>query len=84
MFLHLQLFTTTIVTTGVALLEDGKSTTDMGEAVALLHAMDIVDVYSNSRGPSDSGYTVKGPGNMTKQALEIGVNNVRKMTVHHV
>ena len=67
---------------GVGLLQkNGESRTDMEEEEALLHSLDIVDVYSNSWGPADGGRTVKGPGNLVKQAFEMGVNDVRKVTI---
>lgn len=59
---------------GVKLL-DGP-TTDMLEAEALNHALDLVDVYSNSWGPTDDGKTLEGPGKLTLMALEKGVKEV--------
>ena len=55
--------------------------TDMEEEAALSHAKDIVDVYSNSWGPSGSGRDVSGPGNLTKLALEMGVSEVGEINI---
>ena len=59
--------------TGLALL---GATTDMNEERSLTFQNSIVDIYSNSWGPFDSGYIVEGPGYLTKLALETGVNEV--------
>ena len=48
----------------------------MNEAVSLTFENDIVDIYSNSWGPYDDGYTVEGPGVLTNIALENGVKQV--------
>ena len=61
------------ICTGIALVGAG---TDMNEARSLLFENDIVDIYSNSWGPSDSGSTVEGPGELTRLALQSGVNQV--------
>ena len=58
---------------GLALL---GAETDMNEASSLSFENDIVDVYSNSWGPFDDGYTVSGPEELTKIALENGINHV--------
>ena len=42
------------------------------------NARDIIDVYSNSWGPSDTGYNVSGPRNLTKLAFENGITYVRR------
>ena len=51
---------------------------DMNEARSLSYRKDIVDIYSNSWGPYDSGYTVDGPGQLTEMALQNGVREVSK------
>ena len=61
------------LTAGIALLGAG---TDMNEASSLTFANNIVDIYSNSWGPSDDGVTVGGPGMLTTMALEAGVTEV--------
>jgi len=61
---------------GVRML-DG-SVTDLLEGKAMAHAVDKVDVYSASWGPSDNGKTVEGPGKMASLALEKGIKEGRK------
>ena len=58
---------------GVALL---GANSDMNEAISLLYEKDIVDIYSNSWGPYDSGSNVAGPGPLTKLALQNGTREV--------
>ena len=55
----------------------GGGVTDMEEAAALSHARDVIDIYSNSWGPPDTGFHVKGPRTLTKQVLKDGVIHVR-------
>ena len=50
---------------------------DMQEANALSHAMDIVDIYSSSWGPSDKGTVVEGPRTMGQIAFKNGTSRVR-------
>ena len=50
--------------------------TDLNEARALSYANDIIDVYSNSWGPMDSGDVVSGPEMLTGMALRNGVIEV--------
>ena len=52
------------------------ATTDMNEASSLTYENDIVDIYSNSWGPFDSGNVVSGPGPLTQLALETGASQV--------
>ncbi len=61
---------------GLRLLTD-HGTTDIQESTALNYKYDEIDIYSNSWGPSDTGFTVSGPGLLTKMALENGVTKVR-------
>ena len=63
---------------GIALL---GANSDMNEALSLSFRRDIVDVYSNSWGPSDSGSQVDGPGTLTAQALEMGAREVFTCTI---
>ena len=51
--------------------------TDVEEATALSHEQNIVDVYTNSWGPSDTGNIVMGPRTLTKLTLEKGISEVR-------
>ena len=50
--------------------------TDMNEASSLTYANDIVDIYSNSWGPSDTGTIVSGPGQLASLALQNGATQV--------
>ena len=50
---------------------------DMNEASSLTFENDIVDIYSNSWGPFDSGAIVQGPGELTRLALQSGADNVK-------
>lgn len=49
---------------------------DLTEASALSYHDNHVDVYSNSWGPSDSGFVVSGPGTLTKMTLKTGALKV--------
>ncbi len=51
---------------------DGR-VTDLVESQSLMHKRDYIDIYSASWGPEDDGFTVDGPGNLTKTALKEGV-----------
>ena len=48
----------------------------MNEESSLTYENGITDIYSNSWGPSDDGYTVAGPGTLAKMALKSGVTEV--------
>ena len=48
----------------------------MTEGGALSHNNDIIDIYSNSWGPSDAGFLVLGPDVLAKMALEEGAKEV--------
>ncbi|XP_032794407.2 neuroendocrine convertase 1 isoform X1 [Daphnia magna] len=61
---------------GVRMLDGAVS--DRVEASSLLYALEIVDIYSASWGPSDDGKTVEGPGRLVRQALLQGVTEGRK------
>ena len=50
---------------------------DVHEARALSHRADVIDIYSNSWGPPDDGYSVQGPEKMTAAVLEKGTQMVR-------
>ncbi|KAG8184759.1 hypothetical protein JTE90_019355 [Oedothorax gibbosus] len=60
---------------GVRIL-DGP-VTDVQEAIALVHALDYVDIYTASWGPNDDGKTTAGPGKLAKLAFEKGVTEGR-------
>ena len=51
-------------------------TSDRTEAEALVHALDDVDIYSNSWGPYDDG-TIDPIGPLLSQSLENGITNGR-------
>ncbi|XP_068699747.1 neuroendocrine convertase 2-like isoform X1 [Montipora foliosa] len=54
-----------------------KMATDDKEAEALKFNRNYIDIYSNSWGPEDRGFEVKGPGNMTQFALQEGAEKGR-------
>ena len=53
-----------------------SSTTDMTEAHGLGRQNDYIQVYSNSWGPYNNGFTVGGPHALTKQTLQNGATHV--------
>ena len=53
--------------------------TDLIEALGLGRKNYYIQVYSNSWGPSDYGFVVKGPGTLTKQTLYNGATQVIKL-----
>jgi len=59
---------------GLRLIAAGTS--DSTEANALVHALNDVDIYSNSWGPTDNG-TISPIGPLLSQSLEDGVTNGR-------
>lgn len=58
-----------------------NSSSDVIESSALGHQNHYIDIYSNSWGPSDSGYTVDGPGEFLTNTLENGVTRVSLQSV---
>ena len=54
----------------------GDDVTDAQDAGALSHNRNDIDIYSNSWGPYDDGYTVAGPGPLVAQALMEGATQV--------
>ena len=58
------------------------ASTDMNEAEALSYADDIIDIYSNSWGPADSGDIVEGPGRLTQMALRNSIIQVSAIYIH--
>lgn len=61
---------------GIRLFDDDIKSTDVTEAKALIHEIQSVDIYSNSWGPGDMAWQVEGPGQLTTDALEIGIKEV--------
>jgi len=55
--------------------------TDDLEATAFSHASDHVDIYSNSWGPQDVGFTIRGPGRLAQLALKNGAEKVRNVVI---
>lgn len=51
--------------------------TDMDEAEALSWQDGTVDIYSNSWGPIDDGYSVAGPGTLLQMAMKRSTQIVR-------
>ena len=49
---------------------------DLAEGGALSHNNDIIDIYSNSWGPFDTGYLAVGPELLARMALEMGAKEV--------
>ena len=66
-------------TSGLRLLGSNELT-DLQEAGALSHENDIIEIYSNSWGPFDSGDIVEGPGPLVQMAFEMGAREVRLYT----
>ena len=64
-----------IVISGIRLLGNG-SMTDIVEASSLTHKNDIIDVYSNSWGPPDTGITAGKMGMLVEMAMEKGTTKV--------
>lgn len=60
---------------GIRLFFRGKAS-DADEARALKHALERIDIYSNSWGPGDKGFEVAGPGPYTQRALKLGIDKV--------
>ena len=52
---------------------------DIVEARGLGFQQDRVDIYSNSWGPKDDGFTVEGPGTLVSMTFETGTKMVGKM-----
>ena len=68
-----------LVSSGIRLLGFG-GITDLDEAESLSYANDVIDIYSNSWGPCDSG-CVGGPERLTQMALKNGAETVSKLVV---
>ena len=61
-----------------ALKFDVGSATDADEANTVGYKDYVIDVYSNSWGPSDFGFVVSGPGPLLQNTLATGAVAVRK------
>ena len=64
-----------IVIPGIRLIGDDPLM-DLTEASSLTHKNDIIDVYSNSWGPLDTGIYAGKMGTLVEMALEEGVKQV--------
>ena len=60
----------------IRFLDDENDATDATESAALVHKLESIDIYSNSWGPEDSAWQIKGPGPLTSAALEKGIKEV--------
>ena len=60
---------------------DNDGRTDMEEAEALTYARDVIDVYSNSWGPPDTGADVSGPGTLTQLVFKMGAMQVSRENI---
>ncbi|XP_050441941.1 neuroendocrine convertase 1-like [Adelges cooleyi] len=61
---------------GIKFLDDQP--TDVRESNALKHRYDIVDIYSNSWGPSDNGYFMEHISDFAKESLSLGIHQGRE------
>ncbi|XP_054722363.1 PC3-like endoprotease variant B [Uloborus diversus] len=52
--------------------------TDAQEAIALVHALEVVDIYTASWGPEDKGNAIGGPGHLARKAILKGVTQGRR------
>jgi subtilisin family serine protease len=50
---------------------------DLSEAASLSHAQDSIDVYSNSWGPKDNGFTIEAIGPLVTRTFENGAEKGR-------
>ena len=57
----------------------GGVLTDTVEGQSLVYALDRVQIYSASWGPTDNGATLEGPGYLARQALKKGVTQVESI-----
>ena len=53
------------------------------EVNAFHHFNDEIQVYSNSWGPEDNGYTVQGPQALAQAALQVGVESVSILVLQY-
>lgn len=60
---------------GIRLFFDEEAI-DADVARALSHAMDHIDIYSNSWGPGDKGFEVSGPNQLVQRTLQRGTEKV--------
>lgn len=61
---------------GIRLFKESKAS-DTEEAKAFKFERNLIDIYSNSWGPVDNGFFIRGPGRKAKKALQDGVRKVK-------
>nr|XP_058961346.1 neuroendocrine convertase 1-like [Pocillopora verrucosa] len=61
----------------IRLFDSGIWSTDAQELSSLIHKLEYIDIYSNSWGPGNLGWEVKGPGPLASKALELGTTTGR-------
>ncbi len=66
----------------IGLKLDFSINTDSTEASALGYKKNYIQVYSNSWGPNDNGFTVEKPGILLEKTLENAVKNVNYMFIN--
>lgn len=64
---------------GVRILDLDYPASDFTEAQALTHRQTVMDIYSNSWGPADSGEDFDALPEVIEEALKEGVEQVRKL-----
>ena len=67
---------------GIRIFDDDVRSTDAIEAAALLHKINVVDIYSNSWGQGDAGWEIEEPGVLTSRALKLGTEQVKSPFFH--
>ena len=50
---------------------------DVDEASSLSFKQDYIDIYSNSWGPKDNGFSVEGVGPLVNKVFQNGANQVK-------
>ena len=74
------LMTSSLIWHVTGLRLDLSFTYDLTQASILGFQDNYVDVYSNSWGPLETGFTVGGPGYLTRETLKYEAEHVRAIT----
>ena len=61
---------------GIRIFDHDIWSTDATESAGLVHKIEMVDVYSNSWGPGDMGWEIKGPDVLASRAIKLGIEKV--------
>ena len=61
---------------GIRIFDDKVKSTDAAEAGAFHHKLGMIDIFSNSWGPGDVGWEIKGPGRLASKAIKRGIEQV--------